>query len=162
MQIGKNSVVSINYTLKNPDGQTIDTSEGREPLTYMHGVGQLIPGLEKHLEGKQVGDKLNVTVSPEEGYGLRDERAVLQVPSSAFQGVPEIKPGMQFRAQGPQGQMHVVTVTKVEGDQITVDGNHPLAGVPLNFAVDVVTVREATQEEIEHGHVHGPGGHHHH
>lgn len=161
MQIAKNSVVAFNYTLTDPQGQVIDTSQGKEPLTYLHGVGQIIPGLEKHLEGKEVGANVKVTVAPEEAYGIRDDRAIQQVPKAAFQGVPDIKPGMQFRAQGPQGQTQLVTVTKVEDDQITVDGNHPLAGVTLNFDVSIVSVREATKEEAEHGHAHGAGGHHH-
>jgi FKBP-type peptidyl-prolyl cis-trans isomerase SlyD len=161
MQVVKNSVVAFNYTLTDPAGQVLDSSQGREPLTYIHGIGQIIPGLEKHMEGKAAGAAFKVTVSPEEGYGVRDDRAVQQVPKAAFQGAGEIKAGMQFRAQGPQGQQQVVTVTKIEGDTVTVDGNHPLAGVSLNFDVAVVEVREATKEELEHGHVHGAGGHHH-
>src|SRR3974390_671621 len=123
MQIAKHSVVSINYTLKNPEGTVVDATQGREPLVYLHGVGQFIGGLEKHWEGKGAGEKVKVTVPPEEGYGVRDERAVQKVPKSAFQGAGDVKPGMQFRAQGPQGQMHVVTITHIVGEEVTVDGN---------------------------------------
>ncbi len=162
MQVANNMVVMIDYTLTDADGKVIDSSEGKQPLPYLHGAGNIIPGLERELAGKSEGDSLKVVVDPKDGYGVRDERMVQVVPMSAFQGAGQITPGMQFRAQGPQGQMQVVTVTKVEGDNVTVDGNHPLAGVTLNFAVTIKTVRPATPEEIEHGHVHGPGGHHHH
>jgi FKBP-type peptidyl-prolyl cis-trans isomerase SlyD len=160
MQIVKNSVVMIDYTLRDGSGKVIDTSVGKAPLAYLHGGGAVIPGLEKALEGKKAGDNLKVTVSPEEGYGLRDESLVQVVPSSAFGGA-EVKVGSQFRTQSPQGNA-VVTVTKIEGDKVTVDANHALAGMDLAFEVDVKSVRKATQEELLHGHVHGPGGHHHH
>jgi FKBP-type peptidyl-prolyl cis-trans isomerase SlyD len=159
MQIAKNSVVTIDYTLTGPDGQVIDTSVGRQPLPYLHGAGNLIPGLEKQLEGKSAGDTLKVTVAPEEAYGVRDESLTQTAPKSAFQS-PNIAVGQQFRADSPQGQK-VFTVTKIEGDSVTVDGNHPLAGIALNFEVNIKDVRAATQEELAHGHVHGPGGHHH-
>jgi FKBP-type peptidyl-prolyl cis-trans isomerase SlyD len=159
MQIAKNSVVTIDYTLTGPDGQVIDTSVGRQPLPYLHGAGNLIPGLEKQLEGKSAGDTVKTTVAPEEAYGIRDESLTQTAPKSAFQS-PNIAVGQQFRADSPQGQK-VFTVTKIEGDTVTVDGNHPLAGIPLNFEVNIKDVRAATQEELAHGHVHGPGGHHH-
>jgi len=170
MQVGKDAVVTIDYTLKNSEGLVLDTSEGRQSLPYLHGNGQLISGLEKALEGKGAGDKLAVTIPPEEAYGARNEQLVQVVSKSAFQGVPEIKVGMQFRtqgggtqgAQGGGGGVQVVTITKMEGDQITVDANHPLAGIPLHFDVTIKEVRPATKDEIAHGHVHGPGGHHHH
>jgi FKBP-type peptidyl-prolyl cis-trans isomerase SlyD len=163
MQIAKDSVVTIDYTLTDGSGKVIDTSKGpgKQPLAYLHGGGNLIPGLERALEGKKAGDNLKVTISPEDAYGMRDEKLVQIVPSSAFQGVPQLKPGMQFRSQSPQGST-VVTVTKVEGENVTVDANHPLAGMALSFDVDVKDIRQATKEELEHGHVHGPGGHHHH
>jgi len=160
MQVGKNAVVTIDYTLKDPEGQVIDSSVGKESLPYLHGAGNLIPGLERALEGKAAGDNIQVTVAPEEGYGQRDDRLIQSVPKTAFQGVPDIKPGMQFRTGGG-GQQSVVTVTKVEGETVTVDGNHPLAGIPLNFDVTIKEVRAATKDELAHGHVHGPGGHHH-
>lgn len=157
MQIGKNAVVAINYTLKDGDGQVIDTSEGRGPLAYLHGAGNIIPGLEKALEGKGEGENVQVTVSPEEGYGQRDESLIQAVPKKLFAETAEPQPGMQFQAQGPQGAQ-VLTVMKVEGDKVTVDANHPLAGRELNFDVAVVNVREATDEEKEHGHPHQEGG----
>ncbi len=161
MQVEQNAVVTIDYTLTGPDGQTIDTSVGKQPLPYLHGTGNLIPGLEKALEGKQAGDQIKVTVPPEEAYGVRDDSLIQSVPRTAFQGVPDVKPGMQFRSQSPQGVPTVVTVTKVDGENVTVDANHQLAGVPLTFDVTIKDVRKASQEELAHGHVHGPGGHHH-
>jgi len=154
MQISQNTVASIDYTLKDPDGQVLDTSDGREPLTYLHGAGNLIPGLETALEGSAEGDSVSVTVQPDEGYGERDESLIQQVPRAAFEGVEQVEPGMRFQATDEQGQGRIVTVTSVEGEDVTVDANHPLAGVPLNFDVSVVEVREASAEEIEHGHVH--------
>ena len=160
MQISRHTVAAIDYTLTDDDGQVLDTSEGREPLTYLHGAGNLIPGLETALEGQTPGDSLSVTVQPDEGYGERDDRLVQQVPRSAFEGVEQVEAGMRFQATDENGQGRVVTVTGVEGDEVTVDANHPLAGVPLNFEVNVVEVREATSEEIDHGHVHTGDGEH--
>ena len=160
MQIAKNTVAKIDYTLKAPDGQVLDSSQGREPLSYLHGAQNIIPGLESALEGKGAGDSLQVQVPPGQGYGERDDRMIQAVPRSNFQGVNEIKPGMQFQAQTSQGP-RVVTVVKVDPDEVTVDANHPLAGVELNFDVTVREVRAATAEEIAHGHAHGAGGHHH-
>ena len=160
MQIKENSVVSFHYTLTGKDGQVIDSSEGNQPLTYLHGVGQIVPGLENALLGKLAGDKMDVEVSAEEGYGEHHEFMVQQVPREAFQGVDDIEPGLQFQAQTPQGAM-TVTVTAADETTVTVDGNHPLAGQPLFFAVEIVSVRDASEEEITHGHVHGEGGHHH-
>ncbi|EWH01757.1 FKBP-type peptidyl-prolyl cis-trans isomerase [Halomonas sp. BC04] len=157
MQIAQNSVVAFHYTLTNDAGEVLDSSEGRDPLTYLHGAGNIIPGLEKELEGRESGEKLNVTVAPEEGYGEVQPQLVQEVPRDAFQGVEAVEPGMQFQAQ-TQGGPLMVTVTKIEGDTVTVDGNHPLAGQKLNFDVEIADVREASQEEIEHGHVHGEGG----
>jgi FKBP-type peptidyl-prolyl cis-trans isomerase SlyD len=160
MQIAANCVVSIHYTLTDEAGAVLDSSSGGDPLAYLHGAGNIIPGLEKALEGKQAGDKLDVIVQPEDGYGVRDEGLVQQVPRRAFQGVRDIKPGMRFNANTGQGAAQV-TVTQVQGDMVTIDGNHALAGVTLKFSVEVSKVREATAEELMHGHVHGPGGHHH-
>jgi FKBP-type peptidyl-prolyl cis-trans isomerase SlyD len=162
MQIAQDKVVLIHYTLTDDGGKVLDSSSGGDPLAYLHGQGNIIPGLEKALEGKQAGDKLNVRVEPAEGYGVRDDSLVQQVPRRAFGSVSKVEPGMQFHAQSAQGQMRVVTVTHVQGDMVTVDGNHPLAGEVLVFDVEVAEVRDATGEELEHGHVHGPGGHHHH
>jgi FKBP-type peptidyl-prolyl cis-trans isomerase SlyD len=160
MQIADQLVVLMHYTLTNDQGEVIDSSSGGEPLAYIHGGGGIIPGLEKALTGKQTGDKLTVKVTPAEGYGERDERLIQQVPRRAFQGIKDIQPGMSFQAQGNGGPMQV-TVTRVMGDMVTVDGNHPLAGETLNFDVEITDVRAATEEELAHGHVHGVGGHHH-
>jgi FKBP-type peptidyl-prolyl cis-trans isomerase SlyD len=162
MLIAQDKVVLIHYTLTDAAGKVLDSSSGGEPLAYLHGQGNIIPGLEKALDGKQAGDKLNVRVEPAEGYGVRDDSLVQQVPRRAFGGAPNVQPGMQFHAQSNEGQTRVVTVTRIQGDMVTVDGNHPLAGEVLNFDVEVAEVREPTGEELEHGHVHGPGGHHHH
>jgi FKBP-type peptidyl-prolyl cis-trans isomerase SlyD len=162
MLIAQDKVVLIHYTLTDEAGKVLDSSSGADPLAYLHGQGNIIPGLEKALEGKQAGDKLNVRVEPAEGYGVRDDSLVQQVPRRAFGSVSKVEPGMQFHAQSAQGQMRVVTVPHVKGDMVTVDANHPLAGEVLVFDVEVAEVRDATGEELEHGHVHGPGGHHHH
>ncbi|HEY7117118.1 MAG TPA: peptidylprolyl isomerase [Tepidisphaeraceae bacterium] len=162
MQIAKNTVATIDYTLTDPQGQVIDTSKGRQPLSYLHGASNIIPGLESALEGKSAGEVVNVTVPPEKGYGPRDPNLLQSVPRSNFQGVNDIKPGMQFQAQTPQGGQHVVTVVKVDPQNVTVDANHPLAGMELKFDVTVVDVRQASPEEINHGHAHGANGHHHH
>jgi FKBP-type peptidyl-prolyl cis-trans isomerase SlyD len=160
MQVAKDKVVSIDYTLTDDEGSVLDTSEGRAPLAYLHGAGNIIPGLEKALEGKQAGEQLNVHVSAAEAYGERDDALAQEVPLEMFQGVERIEPGMRFQAQTSAG-MQVVTVSKVAGDSVTIDGNPPLAGKPLNFAVNVVDVRDATEDELAHGHVHGPDGHEH-
>ena len=154
MKVANHSVVSIHYKLTNNDGEVLDSSEGKDPLTYLHGMGNLIPGLEQELLDKAVGDKLQVTVAPADGYGELNEQMIQQVPASAFEGVDQIQVGMQFRASGPDGDVQLITVTAVDGDMVTIDGNHPLAGVELNFDVEITSIREATQEEIEHGHVH--------
>lgn len=158
MKIGKNAVVSIDYTLTE-GGEVLDTSKGREPLLYIHGSGNIIPGLELSLEGKSAGEHLNVTIPPADAYGELDAEKVMEIPREQFAGIPEIQAGMQFSARSDHGEQ-IVTVTNVQDDVIRVDGNHPLAGKTLNFDVTIVKVREATQEELDHGHVHGPGGHH--
>jgi FKBP-type peptidyl-prolyl cis-trans isomerase SlyD len=160
MQISENSVVSFHYTLTNDAGESLDSSRGGQPLTYLQGAGNIVPGLEEAMEGHQVGDSFKVDVPAEEGYGVHHEGLVQDVPRAAFQGVDEIEPGMSFQAQTPQG-VHSVTVTKVTADTVTVDGNHPLAGQTLHFDVEITDVRAASAEELAHGHVHGPGGHHH-
>lgn len=161
MHIAEQSVVSIHYTLTNDAGETLDTSDGREPLVYLHGAQNIIPGLESELTGKSVGDSFDVTIQPEEAYGTVNPELVQTVPHSAFEGVEKVEPGMQFQARGDDGETQVITVTEVADSGVTVDGNHPLAGQVLNFSVRVEEIRAATEEEIEHGHVHGPGGHHH-
>lgn len=160
MQIADNTVASFHYTLTNDAGEVVDSSRGREPLTYLQGAGNIVPGLEMAMSGRRPGDTFQVKVAPEEGYGVRHEQLVQEVPRAAFQGVDEIEPGMSFQANTPQGS-HSVTVTRVTPDTVTVDGNHPLAGQTLHFAIEVTEVRAATSEEIAHGHVHGADGHHH-
>ncbi len=160
MQISQNKVAIIEYTLTNDAGQVLDTSKGREPLAYIHGGGNIIPGLEKALAGKVKGDAVKAKISPEEGYGLRDEALIQQIPRSRFQNSPNLEIGMQFQARS-QGGVRIATITKIDGDNVTVDLNHELAGVTLNFDVTIVDVRDASQEELDHGHVHGTGGHHH-
>ncbi|MEI6338288.1 MAG: peptidylprolyl isomerase [Verrucomicrobiota bacterium] len=156
MQITSGKVVSMDYTLTDDSGKTLDSSDGGEPLTYLHGNDQIVFGLEKALNGKKVGDSFQVKVEPAEGYGVRDETKLMTIPRAKVQGVPNLKEGLQL-----QSGQQVVTVTKIAGDEVTLDANHPLAGETLNFAVTVRAVRAATAEEISHGHVHGPGGHHH-
>lgn len=160
MQITKDAVALIHYTLADDEGATIDSSAGGEPLAYIHGNGNLIPGLERELEGKGEGDKLDVKISPVDGYGEFDKSLIQRVPRRALKGVGNLHVGMQLHAQSERGT-RAVTVTQLAGDMVTLDGNHPLAGKNLNFKVEIVGVREATEEELSHGHVHGPGGHHH-
>ena len=161
MNIAENSVASIHYTLTDNEGKVIDSSEGQEPLAYLHGAGNIIPGLEKALVGKAVGDKFKVSIPAAEAYGVRDDNMVQELPSNMFSGIDKIEVGMEFHAETEHG-LQVVTVTKVDGDNVTIDGNHPLAGVDLTFDVEVADVRAASAEELEHGHAHGAGGHHHH
>lgn len=160
MQITQDSVVLIHYTLTDDSGKTIDSSAGGEPLAYLHGNGNLIPGLERALEGKQSGDQVNVKIAPAEGYGEYDKELVQRVPKRALKGIGNVYVGMQLQAQSEHGA-RAVTVTQVAGDMVTIDGNHPLAGQNLNFDVKIEEVRAASEEELAHGHVHGPGGHHH-
>jgi len=161
MQITKDKVVSIDYTLTDPQGRVLDSSEGRQPLSYLQGTGSIIPGLERELEGRSAGERLQVTIEPADAYGERDERLVQAIPREAFGGIDNIQVGMQFQAQSPTGQRAIVRVVDVADDEITVDANHPLAGVALTFDVTVRDVRDATAEELAHGHVHGPDGHAH-
>lgn len=160
MPVANEMVVSIHYTLTNSAGEVLDSSEGSEPLTYLHGAGNIIPGLESALEGQETGNALKVEVAPEQGYGLVQDALIQEVPREAFGDVEDIQEGMRFQAQTNQGPVPIV-VTKVTDESITVDGNHPLAGQTLFFDVSIEEVRAATEEELTHGHAHGPGGHHH-
>lgn len=155
MTIADNKVVSIHYTLTNTEGNVLDKSDGEQPLVYIHGANNIIPGLEKALTSKAVGDKVNVTIAPEEAYGERNEEMINVVPRSMFGGDMVVEEGMQFQADGNTGPV-IVTVTKIVGDEITVDGNHPLAGETLIFDVEIADIRDATADELSHGHVHGP------
>lgn len=154
MKIAKHTVASIHYTLKDNSGKVLDSSAGHEPLYYLHGEGNLIPGMEEGLEGREKGNKLELKIKPEKGYGVRDEKLIQKLPRSAF-GTEKVQKGMQFNS----GNGSVVTVTDVSLNQVTVDANHALAGLELNFSIEVIDVRTATTDEIAHGHVHGPGGH---
>jgi FKBP-type peptidyl-prolyl cis-trans isomerase SlyD len=158
MNIAKNTIVSFDYTLTDDNNQILDSSSDSEPLVYLHGCGNIIPGLEEAMEGKAVGDSFKVHVLAAAAYGERDEKLITKIPKDRFEG-ETVEEGMQFQAQTPDGY-RVITVTAVEGDQITIDGNHPLAGVDLNFDVAVKDIREASEEEIDHGHPHH--AHHHH
>ena len=160
LMIGKDNVVSIHYTLKDDNGQVLDSSEGKSPLQYLHGNNNLIPGLETELQGKSSGAKFEATIPPEQAYGERNEDFVQTIKKEMFQGVEQIEPGMTFVAQGEGGAQRQVRVTEVEGEDVTIDANHPMAGMTLHFEVEVVDVREGTPQEIEHGHVH-QGGHDH-
>lgn len=153
MKIADNAVVAIHYTLKDSTGDVLDSSEQQEPLNYLHGAGNIIAGLESALLEKSVGDALEVTVEPAEAYGERNENLVQTVPRSSFEGVEQIDVGAKFEASTDQGPVSVV-VTEVTEDSVVVDGNHPLAGQTLHFSVEVIEVREASAEEIDHGHVH--------
>jgi len=161
MQISANTVVTIDYTLTNDNGDILDRSADGT-FCYLHGASNIIPGLENALQGKAAGDQVTVSVQPEDAYGVRDESMLQVITRDMFGPDQEISPGMQFHAQSPQGETLVITVTNVDGDNITVDGNHPLAGIQLNFDVSVIDIRPATQEEIDHGHAHGPHDDHHH
>lgn len=161
--IEKNKVVSFHYTLTDDAGNTIDTSrvDDREPLTLLHGHGGLIPGVEKSLDGRVVGDRFQVTVSPEDGYGVRDESLTQRVPKKYFRNPDHLRAGTMAVIQTGQDQQQQVMVQKVGSSVVDIDGNHPLAGVTLNFDIEITDIRDASEEEIAHGHVHGAGGHHH-
>ena len=160
MTISVNKVITLHYTLTDDAGTVIDQSTDGS-FVYLHGASNIIPGLENALTGKAAGDELQVSVAPEEAYGVRDDSRVEQVPREMFPADTDIEPGMQFHAQGPEGQMVMITVVEAAADTVTVDGNHPLAGVPLNFDVKIIDIRDASAEELEHGHAHGPEGHQH-
>ena len=159
MQIENRKVVTLDYTLTDESGDVLDTSKGGDPLVYLHGAGNIVPGLEVALNGKDEGDSFKVIVEPPEGYGERDEELLQTVPKDRL-GDEKLEVGMQFQATGPEGPT-LLTVVSVQGDQVTLDANHPLAGKTLAFDVTVIAVRDATLEELTHGHVHGEGGHHH-
>jgi len=161
VQIADQKVVTLDYSLKDNEGKLIDSSEGRGDFVYLHGARNIVPGLESALEGKTAGDEVSVSVLPEEGYGERDNELLQTVPKDMFEEGADINVGMQFHAQSPEGEMMIVTVVELEGEEVIVDGNHPLAGVPLNFDVKVVDIRDASAEELEHGHAHGADGEHH-
>ena len=159
MKIAANKVASLGYTLKNDDGEILDKADENSPFLYLHGAGGIIKGLESALVDKEVNDSFSVIIAPEDAYGERDDKMVESVPRTMFEGIPdeELKAGAQFHAQTAQGTQ-VITIAGVEGDTVAIDANHPLAGQTLHFDVAVLDIREATEEEIAHGHPHAPGG----
>jgi FKBP-type peptidyl-prolyl cis-trans isomerase SlyD len=160
MEIKDGMVVSMHYTLKNDDGDVLDTSDGQDPMTFLYGFGNILSGLEKAIAGKSEGDKLDVSLEPADGYGELDDALKQEIDRSDFEGIDQIEVGMRFQAETENGNVPI-RIVAVEGDTITVDGNHELAGERLHFSVSIENLREAEAEEIQHGHVHGPGGHHH-
>lgn len=160
MIIANNHVVTIEYTVKGNDGKVIDTSVGRAPLAYLHGKKNIISGLEKALNGKKTGEELTVKIAPEDGYGKHEEALISTVPVADLAEIPDLEVGIQLQAQTPQG-FRILTVKAIENGEVTLDGNHPLAGMELTFTVKIMDIRAATAEELQHGHVHGPGGHQH-
>ena len=156
MTIADKKAVTINYTLKDDNDVVIDTSNDSS-FTYLHGANNIIPGLENELTGKKAGDKFSVVIKPEDAYGEYNDKLTQVVDKAAFGEQQAIEPGMQFHAQGENGQMVVITVSKVDGDQVTIDGNHPLSGVTLHYDVEVMDVRDATDDELAHGHIHQHG-----
>ena len=161
MKIADGHVVALNYTLTLKNGEVVDSSDGQEPLLYLHGAGNIVPGLEAQLTGKAAGDKLTAVVQPADGYGDRDEDQMQRVPRTSFPSDIEIEPGMQFFAHTTDGDEEPIWIAEVDDETVVVDPNHPLAGEVLTFAVEVVSVRAATKEEMTHGHPHGEGGHDH-
>jgi len=160
MNVGDGKVVLIHYTLRDDQGAVLGSSDGGDPIAYVHGKGNIVQGLEEALAGRAAGDRIDIVVAPEKGYGLRDERLVQMIPRDRFPDSAALTEGQQFHADGPHGG-RLLTVARVEKDLVTVDANHPLAGKSLHFSIQVAEVRKATREEITHGHVHGPGGHKH-
>jgi FKBP-type peptidyl-prolyl cis-trans isomerase SlyD len=160
MKVAKDSVVSIHYTLTNDQGTQLDSSQGKDPLAFLQGYQNIIPGLEKEIEGKAKGDKFKTSIAPADAYGEKSAELVQTLPRENFPNPEALQVGMQFSTSTENGEM-VFQVTNIQDNQITVDANHPLAGTTLNFEIEIMDVRKATDEELAHGHVHGPGGHHH-
>ena len=158
--IGENSVVTVNYTLTDDAGKVLDSSDGSKPMVYLHGAGTIVPGLEKALVGKGAGESLKVRVEPSDAYGELIPDGIKTIERSAFEGVDVVEVGMAFDAEAPDGTEQHIVVTKVEDDTVTIDINHPLAGVTLNFDIKILSVREATKEELDHGHSHEDGHSH--
>ena len=160
MKVAKDCVVALEYRLHLGDGKLVDESPPGQPLAYMHGRGQIVPGLEGQLEGLSVGDMRHVVVPPAQGYGEHDARGLQEVPRSMFPADAPLEPGLKVQAQTAEGAVIPITVRELKGESVLVDLNHPLAGKTLHFDVVVREVRPATAEELEHGHAHGPGGAH--
>jgi len=166
MMIGKDTIVSMNYQVATSEGEQVDRSVEGEPLVYLHGHGQIIPGLEAALLGKSAGEHIDTELGPEVAYGAYDRELDLRVGKDAFPTdvQPKLEPGFRFMAEHPgkPGENLMYTVHSLDQDEVLVSGNHPLAGKTLHFTIDILEVRQASDEELAHGHAHGPGGHHHH
>jgi len=160
MQLAKDKVAVLNYTLKDKEGEIIDESNDGT-FAYLHGAKNIIPGLENALEGKEASYKTNIVIDPKDAYGERSLEQIQRVPLNMFPDDAEIEEGMQFQSESPDGAPVIVTVTAIDEGEVVVDGNHPLAGIELHFDVELIEVRDATEQELEHGHVHGPHGHDH-
>lgn len=160
MSIQKGQVVSFHYTLRDPEGVVVDSSEGANPLTYLHGQGHIIAGLESKIEGRNAGDKFDAVIDPKDAYGEPNPHLIQIVPKSGFEGDDELQVGIQVEVETEKGP-RIALVSKIEGNEVTLDMNHPLAGLQLFFQIEITDVRPATSDELAHGHVHGPGGHHH-
>ncbi len=160
VKVVKNSVVTINYTLTNNNGEVLDSSKANGPLAYLHGHDNIIPGLEKEMEGKTKGDKFKTTILPKDGYGDIRSDMVQNVPKSQFEEGEKLEIGMQFQVQAGEETL-IVAIKEINDDTVTLDGNHPLAGQTLHFEVEINEIREATKDELEHGHIHGESCHHH-
>jgi FKBP-type peptidyl-prolyl cis-trans isomerase SlyD len=160
MNIEQDAVVTIAYTLTDDDGNVVDSSKDTGDLAYLHGHQNIVPGLEEALSGKAVGDQISTSIAPEKGYGDREEQLVFQVPRDRLPQDQDLEIGMQFRAQASDGQEMIVAIAEIGDELVMLDANHPLAGQTLNFEVEIKGVREATPDELEHGHVHGDGGVH--
>jgi FKBP-type peptidyl-prolyl cis-trans isomerase SlyD len=160
--IKSGKVVGLSYLLTNSDGEELDQATRDEPFVYIHGGNQLVEGLETALNGMGIGDKKKVTVAPAQGYGELDPSLRIVVKRSMFPENVELVPGMQFQANVTDDQVRIFTIHAIDDEGVKIDGNHPLAGQTLHFDVEIISIRDATKEEMEHGHVHGPGGHHHH
>ena len=160
MIVEKDKAVSFHYTLKNAEGKQMETSREKDPMSYLHGANNIIAGLEKAMEGHAVNDEFSVTVEPEDAYGVRNEKNVQRIPLKRLKGIGKVSVGQVLNLQTNNGQVQV-TVLKVGRFNVDVDGNHPLAGNQLTFDVEIMDIRDASEEELEHRHVHGPGGHQH-
>lgn len=160
MLISKNKVVSLAYELKNDKGETLDVADSRAPFHYLHGASQIVPGLESALDGLKKGDKKSVTVKPDDGYGEHNPELKMAASKTQFPGDVDLQVGLQFETETDDGERLMFTITGIEGDKVIIDGNHPLAGQTLHFSVEVIGIREATKDELQHGHAHGDDGHH--
>ena len=160
--VAEDTIVSVHYKLSLESGEVVDRSQEGEPLNYLHGHGNIVPGLESQMGGRRVGDKFSAKVPPEEGYGTHDPERIVRAPRASFPADVELAPGMQFETEDDRGNPMMVKLTEVDEEEVTIDENHPLAGKTLLFEIEITAIRAATAEELEHGHAHGPDGHHHH